>query len=185
MSVITLTEPLFYKAGVSGVSRVVGNDLQDNAIVSRVVRYAFTVPQSGARKVSLTLYSGTHDGSWIPLRFFVGTDPDSHANANMDYEYTGDLVLQEDYLTFIGQADIVLVPGKTYYLWVFPASKDYGYYGWHSTKDYTIEVSGNVCAVNLFLNNAWKQYMPILFHEGEWWLCTALLHDGSNWFLCG
>lgn len=185
MAVIELTEPVFYMGGKSGVSRVVGNDFQNNAIVSRVARYTFVAPETGAQRVSLTLHTGTHDGGWIPLRFFIGTDPESHGNAGIHSEYTGELVLGEDYLTFTGEAEILLIPGATYYLWVFPASEQYGYYGWYSTKPYTMETDGSASLANIIIGGELQDYGVYLFVDGSWWMCAVYVYDGTRWCPCG
>ena len=131
MASITLNNVLFYKAGTSGVSNVVG--YEDNT--RRVARYTFTAPSSGASGVSITIPTiGRGAGSHIPIRFYIGTSATSHTNAGPSSEYTGTLTLGSDNLTFTGAADILLVPGTTYYLWVFPGQDTFGWYGWTSNS---------------------------------------------------
>ena len=178
--VLELNNPLFYVDGKSGsgnVSAIVGNDWNSeySRVKNRTVRYTFTAPPEGARGVLLTFRtSGKHDGKHIPIRFFIGEDPDSHAAADGTYEYTGELTLGEDYLTFTGAADMLLIPGKTYYLWVFPGSKDYGHYTWERAGYVsTMEFTGAGCAC-------------CVMHNGEPWIGVLnVVHDRSFWVCAG
>lgn len=134
---------LFYIGGRSGASSVVGNDWSGGAVLRRVARQSFVAPSTGATSVSLTYHTNRGNGAFIPLRFYIGTDPDSHANAGPSYAYTGELTLGSDYLTHTGQADILLIPGQTYYIWVFPGSDEYGwYYGTRQNHTSTLVTSG-------------------------------------------
>lgn len=127
------TDWVWYKAGKGGVSAAVG--YEDSS--RRVGRYQFTAPSTGATSVSLTLYSaGKGSGSHIPINWYIGTDPDSHANAGPDAEALGTLTLGDDWLTFTGSADLLLMPGQTYYLWIFPGEDTFGWY-WATRSGYT------------------------------------------------
>ena len=133
MATIFLSKPLFYKNGESGFSSVIGFEGKTR----RVVRYAIESPFMGANKIDITLYTGGKGaGSHIPLRFFIGTDPESHANAGSEYEYTGELIMGSDNRTFTGSADYILIPSTTYYLWIFPAEDTLGWY-WGTRANYT------------------------------------------------
>lgn len=127
MTNITLTSPVFYKKGQAGVSAVVGYESSSN----RVARYSFTAPAGGATAVSLA-FSGnwTGRGEKPKLAFFIGTDPESHANAGKDSPITGALTLQPDYYSYAGSAQILLLPGVTYYVWVFPTTAVFGWLQW-------------------------------------------------------
>lgn len=122
----------YYIGGESGASRVVGNDYRDGAVVNRVVRYTITPPAIGASKVSLFFnVGGLSDGTAVGLRYYIGKDPNSHINAWGDSEYTGELVRSADGYSFTAELSFLLIPGITYYLFVFPAEKAYGYYSWY------------------------------------------------------
>lgn len=126
---IELTDVLFYKGAISGFSRVVG--YEDNS--RRVVRYTFLAPETGASGQTLLFRTlGLESGAKIPLRYYIGSDPESHVNAGTEYEYTGELTLGEDQRTFTAECRVLMLPGRTYYLWVFPGEDTYGYYGWDS-----------------------------------------------------
>ena len=92
MATIDLGTALYYRGGQSGVSSVVGNDWESGAPITRVARYTFQAPRNGAASISLRFTGTTFgDGNYIVLRYFIGDDPDSHADAGAAYEYTGDL----------------------------------------------------------------------------------------------
>ena len=118
MSNITLSAPVFYRAGVAGVSPVVG--VESNC--SRVARYSFTAPATGACAVSVDLAGAVFVEGTRPQRlgFFIGTDPVSHANGGTPTGYlTGE---------FSGSAELLLLPNTRYYLFIFPVTADYGWY---------------------------------------------------------
>lgn len=126
----------FYAKGVSGASRVVGVESSQ----TRVVRYTFTAPAEGGHGVSVKFFctGGLKGSTGVPLKFFIGTDPDSHKLGGASLEYHGTLTETEDNVGSIltGTApDILLLPGKTYYLWVFPGTDStvLRYYSWYRT----------------------------------------------------
>lgn len=142
MATINLTNAVYYSAGKSGASAVVGYESRTN----RVARYAFVTPSTGATSVSLN-FTGTWPGNGaVPsLRFYIGTDADSHVNAGADSTFTGALKMQTDGITWTAAADILLLPDKTYYLFVFPATTDFGWYQWAGTS--TLTTSGGSYSV--------------------------------------
>jgi len=127
MENITLSTAVFYKAGKAGVSGVVGYE----SGAARIARHSFVSPESGASELRLAF-----SGNWVgkgdrpKLAFYIGTDPDSHGNAGTDAPRTGTLTLQSDYLSYAGAAQVMLLPGVTYYVWVFPTTKTFGWVYW-------------------------------------------------------
>jgi hypothetical protein len=162
MATIDLGTPLYYRGGKGGVSTLVGiDDVVNGAPVTRVARYTFQAPAPGASGISLSFTGAFQTGAGgekIALRYFVGTDPDSHADAGAAYEYTGDLIMDANTLTFTAAADFRLLPGKTYYLWVFPAASTYGWYYWATSA--TMEVEGSAGAVTIYAGPLRKHYIP-------------------------
>lgn len=146
MTTITLSSPTFYKAGDSGVSRVVGYESKCN----RVARYAFVTPAAGASSVSLTFSNMDFGNGTKPetLRFYIGTEADSHVNGGADSDYTGILQAHAgssiEYTDFSGTAEIILLPDTAYYLFVFPDSTTWGWYYWDGNA--SLAVSGGSCS---------------------------------------
>lgn len=139
MSNITLSQPVFYKAGVGGVSAVVGYESHSN----RVARYSFTAPDMGASAVSLAFVGNWPGNGTMPnsLGFYIGTAPDSHIDAGEGSPYTGTLTRQTDSYTFTGSEQVLLLPGVNYYLWIFPQSTTFGWFQW-SRDGAAMTVSG-------------------------------------------
>lgn len=186
MATIQLTDVLFYRNGVSGVTRIVGNETGTKA-GRRVARYTFTAPASGASEESLTFHiGGVSDGAAIPVRFYIGTDPDSHANAGTESPYTGELTISGDWMKFTGKANALLLPGKTYYLWVFPATDTFGYYAW-GRQNYTstMELSGAAAALNVVKNGSWKKIMLCATKNGKWFLIAPVVVKNGKWHYLG
>lgn len=185
---IELTERLFYKGGASGnFSQIVGNDYENGAVISRVVRYTFTAPEIGANHVNLTFHiSGKESGDAIPLRFYINTDPKSHADAGSESEYTGELVLANDWLSLSGEADVLLLPGQIYYLWVFPANETYGCYKWYRSG-YTSQLEPTGAACLAYVRQGGELYIGLMYvvYEGALWLCAGYVVKGGALYLCG
>lgn len=130
MPQITLTEPVFYKNGEPGHSNVVGFESQ----VTRVVRFTFVAPETGATDISFHFDDVSKGaGSTIPLRFAVTADPTSHQNAGATAPYAGQVSVSLPNYTADGQASVDLAPNTTYYLWLFPGQNAWGWYYWPST----------------------------------------------------
>lgn len=138
MATITLSDVKYFRSGAVYLLAQIGNAWSGGAIPT-TARYSFIAPSAGATSVSFSM-TGWYlsAGSLIALRFFIGTDPNSHIDADSTYEYTGDLTIDS---TISGSADILLLPGQTYYLWVFPANQDYGLYSCEAAVA-SIETSG-------------------------------------------
>lgn len=133
MSQITLTDVVFYKDGIPGQSEVVGME----SGVSRVVRYSFLAPEVGGTGLTFRLNYLSHGGGYqIPVRFAISTDPDSHPNADGHTPHVGTV----DRYTYQGSAQIRLIPGKTYYLWLFPGQNAWGWY--YAPKTGTVTTTG-------------------------------------------
>lgn len=187
MAVIELTDVLFYKNGDSDngeVSGVVG--YEDSS--RRVARYTFTAPDTGAQRVKLTFQtSGRGAGSHIPIRYYIGTDPESHVNAGAESEYTGELTLDTvDYVVFSGSADILLLPGVTYYLWVFPGKDIFGWYWWsRSGYTSTAETEGAAFVVPVIHGGKWWNTLVHCIHNRKWWLGALCVVKGGRWYLGG
>ncbi len=142
MAEIILTNATAYANGVAGSSYVVGYESSHN----RVVRYTLVSPSSGASSVALTFTNNWWDNKGtLPekFRFYIGTDPDSHANAGADSEYTGEVFRESGSYVYKGSAEVMLLPGTVYYVWVFPSNTTYGWLYWGKVSGNAVaEVSG-------------------------------------------
>lgn len=142
MAVISITDVAkieFYKNGKAGASVVVGYEGERR----RCARYEFTVPVPGASSITAQIngpYFVDDGGREAPVRFYIGTDPDSHVNAGPDSPYTGVATVDSNKRTVTLAADIILVPDKTYYLWFFPSVDYWGWYYW--SRNCTITTYG-------------------------------------------
>lgn len=180
---IELRDVTFYSNGNSGASVVVGFESGHR----RVARYTFTAPSSGASGVAVTFHTaGRGSGSHIPIRYYIGADPDSHANAGPEYEYTGALTLQSDYVTFTGAAKVILVPGKTYYLWVFPGQDVFGWYSWQDYNDVsTLTTTGAAFLLPVAIGGVWKRIMLHVVIGGKWFLLAPCAAKDGKWHYIG
>lgn len=155
----------YFKAGTGGVSKVVGYESGSN----RVARYQFTTPAAGASKISFSI-TGIELGGGnasSPLRFYIGTDAESHINAGQDSEYTGEITMSTDGgdYTATGEADIFLMPNTTYYLWMFPGSTTYGWFSWEHCKTVEIREAG---LVQIDLGDATVVALPYIDYGTQW-----------------
>lgn len=180
MAAIDLSTVQFYKGGSAVSSGVVGNDYASGAVIRRVARYTIQAPKNGASKISLSFTANQFgDGSFINLRFFIGTDPSSHVNAGAESEFTGEFTLDTTYLKFTAAADFVLSPGKTYYLWIFPAVSTYGWYYWAANA--SMEAEGSAGTVNICINGETKQAIPRLYTGGRWTTPKEKIYKSGKW----
>lgn len=137
MPQIILTDPVFYKNGEAGHSNVVGFESQ----VTRVVRFTFIAPETGATDISFHFDDVSKGaGSTIPVRFAVTADPTSGQNAGATAPYAGEVAINLPAYTADAQASVDLAPNTTYYLWLFPGQNAWGWYYWPSTG--TLNASG-------------------------------------------
>jgi hypothetical protein len=183
MAVIKLTDALFYKAGTSGVSAVVGMDGGD---ATRVVRYTIKPPSEGSRGFTLT-FAGKTLGSKneyydeIPIHYYIGTSDSSHVNADGSYEYTGVLTRNASSNTFTASSNVILFPGKTYYLWLFPGKVAgpgvFCWYYWNTSENDALETGGGIglayigsyaYEISIYNGVSWDRYEPHIYNGSSW-----------------
>lgn len=188
MATITLTDAVHYRDSLEFAYDMVGNGWESslNGPLPTVARYAFSVPGVGASAVSLAFTKWyLETGQKIALRFYIGTDPESHINANPTYEYSGELSIQSDGVTIAGSAEVMLLPGRTYYLWIFPAENTYGLYGWlNETMVATMETIGSAGVVFISDGSDFRAYQPYIDTGTEWKPCTPYIDNGTGWDVC-
>lgn len=188
MATVTLGSPEFYAAGTSGVSHVIGYGDGQN----RVVRYSFTAPSDGGSKFSfsflnVSVYNGFN--SVTPeesLRFYVGPDASSHANAGADSEYSGSAVVTagDAGYTVTGEADIKLDADTTYYLWIFPSTTYWGLFNWTSVAA-SAEVTGPQGVIYIDNGTGFDAYQVYIDNGESWDLYIPYVDDGTDFVLYG
>ena len=168
MAIITTTDFLNYYDGDSadGVySSIVGYE----SGVTRCVRFKFVSPPTGASHVAIDgKLSPREGGAKIAPRWYITTSATSHANACGDAAYHGTLNMTnpDGIYRGYGEADILLLPNTTYYLWLFPQSATYDWWAHH--ESYTIETSGSVGVVYIDNGSGWDAYIPYIDNGSGW-----------------
>lgn len=173
---------------------------------NRVMRFTFTTDSIGASSIHWKLsylypwywQNGIYDQTAIPLNFYIGTDDSSHQTSGSDEtNITGavtvhldpDWISENCYLE--GEADIMLLPNTTYYLWIFPAQSTHyiyvsGYAGQNVCQSMVITSSGAgggvvyikidsemVATIPYVVSGgAWKQTIPYIVKSNDWKICN-------------
>lgn len=194
MANIDLSEVTFYINGRSNASTVVGNDWENNAVASRVARYTIVPPAEGAMGLKLYFKSTRHGGGEqakkINIRYFIGISDSSHVNAGPSYEYTGEFEFDSTTLVFTAETDMMLLPGQTYYLWLFPASNDFGWYYWSDepgssvTHEASMESLGGIGVVYIKGDTDYEPYQIYIYGDNGWEQHMVYGRDDSEWNLC-
>lgn len=162
-----LSDLVFYRSGESGVSSVVGVESKK----CRIARYTLRTGAAGASRVELSFTENWKGAGTTPelFYFYIGTDPQSHANADPTYPRTGAVNRLGTTCNYTGQASVVLLPNTTYYLWLFPATTTFGWVQWTGVSEAqlygalaSLEVTGNRLGEEMTLSIA--QSDP-LFHS--------------------
>lgn len=137
---MNLTNYEFYNNGTPGASAVVGVSER----LPRNVRYTFTAPESGASAVSLRFQGAAGSGTTPDrLRFAFTTDPTAYAAANWNTPGNGVLNRISGGYAYEGSASVLLLPGLTYYLFIWPDTGTFGWVRWYTAEGYaTLETTG-------------------------------------------
>ena len=203
----TLSNPVYFIGGADGGDRMwVG---VASGYKNHVVRYTLVL-EAGEYATNLTVdfdsgnftqWGDYASDAWkevndeVSLYFRIGTDPEEFNNAGYDQVSNAngkvrmvrragqgvDENLSWD-MTLTG--DAMLVPGVTYYLWIYPGYERYGYFTWYDTGngrfEYDIKLSGypglahiNGTAYQCFVDNG-----------SGWDLCVPYVDNGSTWDIC-
>ena len=183
MATIVTTDFLNYKDGDSAggaYSSIVG---YENS-VTRCVRFKFTSPAEGASHVSIDGKFSHGNGGWIAPRWYITTSETSHANACADAAYNGTLTMANVGGVYhgTGEADVVLLPNTTYYLWLFPPSEEFGW--WTHYKEYTIETSGASGLAYIDNENSIDAYEIFIDNGDGFDRYCAFIDNGSEWEIC-
>lgn len=183
MATIVTTEKKTYGGGVLDGTQVVGYISSKN----RVVRFTFTTDALGASHVSWYLENNYLASSNAPaLRWYIGTDPESHANAGASTDvYNGDVTAATSggTTTLAGSAGMVLLPNKTYYLWIFPSVAAYGYYNLTERQQARVTPTGGAGLVYIDTDGKLEAYQALVDNGTGWDLCVPNIDNGIGWDL--
>lgn len=183
MATITTTSKVTINGGsTSGAQQIVGINSGKN----QVVRFTFTTDSNGASSVSWSLPNNSKGAGTAPaLRWYIGTDPNSHLNAGASTTvYNGNVSVSNDgygNLTFSGSANMVLVPNTIYYLWIFPGTTTYGFYYLTENQQATLTTSGGAGVVYIDNGSSWDLYQCYIDNGSGWDLYIPYIDNGSSW----
>ena len=179
---ITVSGYQFYSGTGAAASQVVG---WDNGKL-RYVRYTIVASSTGAGASHLSIKKGTvglQAGAAIGLRFFITTDPQFYEQLPTVYASTGLSLTGKNeggYYTFTGDADVLLLPGKEYYLYIFPGTSTYGSYLWNGPAAITITPSGAAGVIRIKEGDQEVVIIPTVKENGEFITLSATVKDGEN-----
>ena len=182
---VTIREIAFYKAGASGGSAVAGYESGSR----RVVRYTLQIDGHGANQLVLFHEFSKNSGVSLPeLCVNISTDPEAYINTNGNMSgYLAIMKTRTDINAYeVTLTDLVLVPGVTYYLWVYPKTDAYAWVNYHKDSSYwNVTVSGSAGLAYIdsgngfqphqcFIDNgtSWKQHIPYIDNGTEWGICS-------------
>lgn len=183
---VQISECSFFQNGTSGASTIVGIEASNN----RVVRYKFRTPTHGANKLSWTMLEAelflVSDGE--NLRFFVGTDPNSHINAGQGSAFHGTATATKDGSTYtiMGEANgLVLLPDTDYYLFIFAGYSTVGYWGWWQyLNGMSINLDGAAGVVRIKEGDKVLTTLPMVKENGVFVPLAATIKSGENMLYC-
>ena len=186
MATITSTAKQPYAGGsTTDAQQVVGYLNSKN----NVVRYTFKTDSSGASSVSWSIPNNYLGGGTAPaLRWYITTSATSHTNAGSSAAYHGTVKVTDvgsGNYTFSGNANIVLQPNTTYYLWLFPSTTTYGYYNLTQSQQATITTSGAAGLVYIDNGSGFDAYQCFIDNGSSWDQYIPYIDNGSSWDPCG
>lgn len=181
MAEIITTEYLNYLdgEGKDSYSSVVG--FANN--VNRCVRFKFKSPASGASHVAIKGMFSVGDGEAIKPRWYITTSDSSHANAGADAAYHGELSISLEGGAYpgTGEADVLLLPNTTYYLWLFPQDDTYGW--WYHGKEFTITTTGAAGLVRIGDGSKYASHIAHIGNGSGYDKYIPYIGNGSGWDL--
>ena len=183
---VTVSEITYYKAGVttSATSAVVGYESDSR----RVVRYTLQVEGQGANQLYVYHAFAPRSGVSVPtLCVNISTDPDIYKNTNGNISgYLAEMKVRSDINAFeVTLTDIILAPGLTYYLWVYPKTDNYAWVDYHRNTEYwEVTASGSAGLVYIDLGSGFEPYQCYIDNGSSWDLYIPYIDNGSSWDLC-
>jgi hypothetical protein len=183
---VAFSECTFFKNGNAGASTIVGIE----GTAHRVVRYKFHTPVEGASKISWLMLEveNYYVAENEKLRFFVGSDPNSHVNAGEDAIYHGTAIATKvgSTYTISGEASgIILLPDTDYYLFIFPGYTSSGYWGWWQYLDgMSVYLDGAAGVVRIKEGARELVAVPMVKEGGQLIQLAATVKSGENLTYC-
>lgn len=203
----TLSNPVYYKAGDNASDILVGVASKNN----RNVRYTLTMGKAeSADHIEFTITESSvssivwGDGSdhreindKISLYFAISTDPNEYANAGINQvsKALGKVTMSEirgywveDNVVFkaTGNGAYNLLPGQTYYLWIFPGyttasggNGEWGYFVWGKSLTTTVSLSGAAGVVQIDTGSAILKAIPYIDDGTEFLRTIPYNEDGT------
>lgn len=157
---------------------------------NRVMRYSFVSDAAGASKVSWVLNNNYNSGfgTMPALRWYIGTSSTSHIDAGAKTtQYSGNVTRTThsdgSTIIFSGSADIVLLPNKTYYLWIFPNTTTYGFYTVSSGEKVVLETEGAAGLVYIDNGSGLQPYQVYIDNGSKFELYMPYIDNGSKFEL--
>lgn len=184
---VTVSGLAYYKAGVSTTATSAVAGYESNS--RRVVRYTLQVDGQGADELYLFHeFSPATDGAPFPtLCVNISTDPDEYKNANGDTNgYLAEMSIRSDINAYdVTITGLVLAPGQTYYLWVYPKIDKWAWVNYHRNDSFW-EVTGSGSAGLIYIDNGTKleAYQVYIDNGTGWDLYIPYIDNGSGWDMC-
>jgi hypothetical protein len=180
---VTVKGITFYNASASGGGEVAGYENSKR----HVVRYTLQVDGQGANKLHLIHQFAKENGVSRPtLCVNLSTDPNAYINTNGNASgYLAVMSVRTDINAYeVTLSGLVLVPGKTYYLWVYPKSDTYAWVYYHKGTSYwTLTAYGSVGLAYIDVGNGLEHYQCYVEDGSKWYSYIRCRDDGASWDL--
>lgn len=179
---ITVSELTYYKAGTV----VKDSEIAGYSGGRRVIRYTLKVSGEGASELSIQHKFSSGSSSKPTLCVNISTGSDDYANANGDTNgylaimtRTSTVGAYEATLT-----NLTLIPGQTYYLWVYPMTDTSSWVYYHAyTTHWSVTGSGSVGLVYIDNGSSFDTYMVYIDNGSSWDMYLPHIDNGSSWDL--
>lgn len=181
----TVKEIVYYSAKAVGGGAVAGYESSKR----HVTRYTLQVDGQGANKLYLFHQFAMENGVDKPtLCVNLSTDPSAYINTNGSISgYLAVMNVRTDINAYeVTLTGLMLIPGKTYYLWVYPKSDDYAWVYYHSDSKYwSVTASGSVGLAYIDVGNGLEPYCCCIEDGSKWYSYIRCRDDGASWDLGG
>jgi hypothetical protein len=157
-------------------------------VARRVLRYTLEVTGEGATSITLVhKYINYGSYSSAALCASLTTDGEAYINANGEengyqVEATKDTTERTYTVTMDG---LMLLPGQTYYLWLYPKTDAYAFaYLYSDSSNWTLTAEGSVGVVYIETAEGFGVYLCYIEDGTEWALYILYIEDGTEWAIC-